>query len=126
MHFPILSLPTFADARGALTVLEGALPFAIARIYWIHAADGQTRGGHRHKETRQALVAVHGSVSVYMNDGVREETIKLQRPSDCLLVEPKDWHTFTLADDAVVLVLASHPYDRADYIDEPYVDAPHD
>lgn len=125
-HFTMLDLPTFADHRGTLTVLEKALPFEVVRSYWIHGADGQTRGGHRHTYTRQALVAVHGMVTMYMNDGVTEETIVLRHPSQCLLVEPKDWHTMTFSEGAVLLVMSSHPYDRTEYIDTPYERTAHD
>lgn len=119
-HFPILSLPTFKDARGSLTVLEAALPFTVVRTYWIYGADGQTRGGHRHRHTRQALVAIHGVVTIYMNDGITSETIVLDEPSQVLLVEPKDWHTMSFGPDSVLLVMSSHPYDRREYIDTPY------
>lgn len=125
-HFTILNLPTFSDPRGALTVLEKVLPFDIARIYWIYSADGQTRGGHRHTYTRQALVAINGRVTMYMNDGVTEETIVLDHPSRCLLVDPKDWHTMTFADGAVLLVISSHPYNRSEYVDTPYERSSHD
>lgn len=119
-HFTTLNLPTFTDSRGSLTVLETALPFEVVRSYWIYGADGQKRGGHRHTYTRQALVALNGSVSMYMNDGVTEETIVLNHPSQCLLVEPKDWHTMTFRDGAILLVMSSHSYDRSEYIDTPY------
>ena len=119
-HFPLLNLPTFADPRGSLTVLEGKLPFTAVRTYWIYGAEGQTRGGHRHRNTRQALISMTGVVSVYMNDGVSEETIVLNQPNQCLLVEPKDWHTMTFGSGSVLLVMASHSYDRTEYIDTPY------
>lgn len=119
-HFPVILLPTFADPRGQLTVLEQALPFQIVRMYWIYGADEQTRGGHRHLHTRQALISMSGVVSVYMKDGITEETIELSHPSQCLLVEPKDWHTMSFGQNAVLLVMSSHPYDRAEYIDMPY------
>lgn len=119
-HFTLLNLPTFTDPRGALTVLEGALPFTVVRTYWIYGSDGQTRGGHRHRHTRQALIAVSGTVSIYMNDGITEETIELTHPGLCLLVEPKDWHTMTFGPGSVLLVMSSHPYDRGEYIDTPY------
>jgi mannose-6-phosphate isomerase-like protein (cupin superfamily) len=125
-HFAMLNLPTFTDPRGSLTVLEKALPFDAVRTYWIYGADGQTRGGHRHTYTRQALVALSGKVSMYMNDGVTEETIELNHPNQCLLVEPKDWHTMTFRENAVLLVIASHPYDRNEYIDSPYERSSHD
>ncbi len=126
-HFTILDLPTFSDARGSLTVLERSLPFEVARIFWIYGTtNGQMRGGHRHQHTRQALVALNGTVSVYMNDGITEETIVLNHPNRCLLVEPKDWHTMTFGENAVLLVMASSPYDRSDYIDTPYERRTHD
>lgn len=119
-HFTVVSLPSFEDSRGSLTVLDSALPFPIVRSYWIYGAEGQTRGGHRHQFTRQALVAINGEVIVYMNDGVVSESISLKHPSQCLLVEPKDWHTMTFGVGAVLLVMSSHGYDRSEYIDTPY------
>lgn len=119
-HFAQLMLPTFSDPRGSLTVLDGALPFTPVRNYWIYGADGQARGGHRHTHTRQALIAVAGCVSIYMNDGVTVETVLLDQPGQCLLVEPKDWHTMTFGPGSVLLVMSSHPYDRSEYIDTPY------
>ena len=119
-HFTILQLPTFMDSRGALTVLEKALPFEVVRTYWIYRADGQTRGGHRHTYTRQALIAVSGHISIYMNDGITQEVVKLEHPNQCLLVEPKDWHTMTFGPNSILMVLSSHSYDRSEYIDTPY------
>jgi dTDP-4-dehydrorhamnose 3,5-epimerase-like enzyme len=119
-HFTVINLPTFTDKRGSLTVMENTLPFIPVRTYWIHGSDDQLRGGHRHTYTRQALVAVNGTVTIYMNDGVREDSIQLDHPSQCLLVEPKDWHTMKFDRNAVLLVMSSHPYDRSEYIDTPY------
>jgi mannose-6-phosphate isomerase-like protein (cupin superfamily) len=119
-YFTTLQLPTFMDPRGALTVLEKALPFEVVRMYWIYGADGQTRGGHRHTYTRQALIAVSGHISIYMNDGIAEEVVELEHPNQCLLVEPKDWHTMTFGPNSILMVLSSHSYDRGEYIDTPY------
>ena len=119
-HFTQLSLPTFTDPRGALTVLDRALPFTVVRTYWIYGADGQTRGGHRHKYTRQALIAINGTVTIYMNDGIASDNVVLDHPSQCLLVEPKDWHTMNFGPNSVLIVMSSHPYDRSEYIDTPY------
>lgn len=116
----VLDLPTFSDPRGVLTVLDRALPFVPVRTYWIYGADGHTRGGHRHHRTRQALVALCGTVSIFMHDGVASGDILLDAPSRCLLVEPRHWHTMTFGVGSILLVLSSEPYDRADYIDEPY------
>jgi hypothetical protein len=120
LHFTILQLPTFTDHRGALTVLENALPFEVVRTYWIYGADGQTRGGHRHQYTRQALIAISGQISIFINDGISKELINLTNPDQCLLVEPKDWHTMTFGPGSILMVLSSHRYDRSEYIDTPY------
>ena len=124
-HLTIINLPTFSDSKGVLTVIEEKLPFRVFRTFWIYGSDGQTRGGHRHIHNRLALVALSGEVHLYVNDGVASETVSLTAPDQCLLLEPKDWHSMTFGTGAVLLVMASHPYDRSDYIDTPY-DSPHD
>ena len=118
-HSKILEIPTFEDERGFLTVMEDILPFKIERIYWIYGADEQTRGGHRHRITKQALVAVAGTVNLKINDGRKETLFVLDNPSKCIIVEPEDWHTMYFKNNAVLLVFASHKYDKNDYIEKP-------
>ena len=120
MSFTVLKLPTFSDDRGQLTVMGKVLPFDILRLYWIYGADFKSRGGHRHHRTRQALISMHGKVSVYMNDGQHEKVFDLTSPSVCLIVEPKDWHSMSFKNDAVLMVASSEPYDPDDYINTPY------
>jgi len=119
-HSKILKIPTFEDERGFLTVMENTLPFEIKRIYWIYEADEQIRGGHRHKITKQALVAVSGTVDLKINDGNKETLCILDHPSKCLIVEPEDWHTMYFKNNAVLMVFASHEYDKSDYVDSSY------
>ena len=116
----IIEIPTFEDERGFLTVMENTLPFEIKRIYWIYEADEQIRGGHRHKITKQALVAVSGTVDLKINDGNKETLYILDHPSKCLIVEPEDWHTMYFNNNAVLMVFASHKYDKSDYVDSSY------
>jgi mannose-6-phosphate isomerase-like protein (cupin superfamily) len=104
--------------------MEKKLPFTVFRTFWIYGSDGQTRGGHRHNHTRQAFVALSGVVQIYLNDGVVSETVGLAAPNQCLLVEPKDWHTMTFGAGGVLLVLSSHPYDRSEYVNTPYENNP--
>ena len=118
--FKILKLHEVVDSRGSLAVIQEELPFAVQRAFWIVDANEQLRGGHRHHVTRQALIAISGSVDVYMNDGAHEMTIKLRSISECLIVEPDDWHTMYFHPGSVLLVLASEKYDPKDYIDSPY------
>ena len=116
----IIDLPTFSDSRGSLTVLEGAVPFTVRRVYYIYGASG-LRGGHRHKKNRQVLVAVAGSCEVFVDNGREKSAFALDSPGKGLLLELEDWHTMDkFSPGCVLLVLASEPYDIDDYIDEPY------
>ena len=116
----LIELPTFADGRGELSVLETAVPFAVRRVYFIHHARG-LRGGHRHRTNVQFLVAVAGSVQIHVNNGKEKRDYRLAHPRQGLLLETSDWHTMDkFSPDCVLLVLASQPYDVNDYIDEPY------
>ena len=109
-------LKHYKDLRGTLTVLEDEIPFPIKRIYWIHGNDGQIRGGHRHINTRQGLIAINGEIEVFIKNKCEERTYLLNNPSKCLLVEPEDWHTMKFKKNAILLVIASHKYDEKDYL----------
>ena len=117
----IIEIPTFGDHRGELRVLQDQIPFDIKRVYYIHGKPGYPRGGHRHRTTDQALICVSGSCVVSNNDGKKREEFVLDNPSKCLMVDRHDWHIMhSFSEGAVLLVLASTPYDVNDYIDEPY------
>ena len=115
-----IQLPTISDPRGSLTVLDQILPFDIKRVYYIYQVT-EKRGGHRHHKTIQALVCLSGSCEVFVDDNISQKTYRLDNPSQCLILETKDWHTMDqFSASAVLLVISSEHYDRADYIDEPY------
>lgn len=117
----LISLPTHRDARGALTVIEKLLPFSVERVYYIYSCADVPRGGHRHLVTAQALVCVHGSCVVDWDNGVERGSAELSSPDRLLLLDPPDWHVMrNFTPDAVLLVLASHPFDRDDYVEEGY------
>jgi len=107
----LIDLKTFTDKRGNLTVIE-KLPFEIKRVFYIYGVDESVRGGHRHKETKQAAVCLQGKCRV--NGG--EIPFFLDSPAKCLIIEPEDWHTMYLSTDAILMVLASTEFDENDYI----------
>lgn len=115
-----IDVPRFNDERGSLCVIDGLLPFAIKRTYYIFDVKG-VRGGHRHKKTIQALICLSGNCDIYVNDGISEITYSLNDPAKCLILETKDWHTMkNFTPGATLLVMSSESYDRTDYIDEEY------
>ncbi|MDI1323089.1 MAG: FdtA/QdtA family cupin domain-containing protein [Algoriphagus sp.] len=120
----LISLKTFTDKRGNLTVIDRILPFRIERVFYIYGVDDSRRGGHRHHITKQAAICIKGNCSIYNDNGITEETFELSSPDKCLLLEPEDWHVmFNFSPDAILMVFASEPFDAADYIYEPYSDS---
>ncbi|MCB9228512.1 MAG: FdtA/QdtA family cupin domain-containing protein [Deltaproteobacteria bacterium] len=114
----ILELQEHSDERGSLCAVEEQIPFAIKRVYWIYRAKG-IRGGHAHKETIQGLISVRGHCLVEVHRAGSTRSFQLDRPNKLLLLEPADWHIMKdFSEDAVLMVLASEPYRKDDYITE--------
>lgn len=116
----LLSLKTFTDVRGNLTVVEKVIPFEMKRIFYIYGVDDSVRGGHKHKTTVQAAICLKGSCRIFCKTGETEEYFTLDEPSKCLILNPEDWHTMDqFTPDAILMVLASEYFDADDYIFEP-------
>ena len=114
-------LKTFTDKRGNLTVIEKILPFKVERIFYIYGVDSSVRGGHRHHKTIQAAICIKGRCKIYNNDSKKEEIFHLTKPSQCLILEQKDWHKmYDFSKNAILMVLASEPFDEKDYIFKEY------
>jgi dTDP-4-dehydrorhamnose 3,5-epimerase-like enzyme len=118
----IIDLPSFKDKRGNLTVIEKSIPFDIRRIFYLYGVDKSVRGGHRHKKTIQAAICIQGSCNIHYNNGKdAPASLVLNRPVQCLVIEPADWHSIDgFSDKAILMVLASEYFDEKDYIFEPY------
>jgi dTDP-4-dehydrorhamnose 3,5-epimerase-like enzyme len=115
-----IKLPTHSDSRGRLTVVEN-IPFDIKRVYYIYDVDGCERGHHRHKKTVQLLVCINGYCAIEMNNGKSINTVLLASPEEGLIVRPGDWHKiYDFSKDAILMVLASEPFNEDDYIYENY------
>lgn len=117
----VYDIPYFVDDRGALNVLEISkeLPFKCERIFYTYTVpEGQVRGEHAHKECEQFLIALHGSVSVLVDDGIgHRDAIVLDSPSKGLWLPKGRWgEQFGHSPDCILLVLASTEYDAKDYI----------
>lgn len=116
----IIDIPDILDTRGNLAVVEECreIPFQIKRVFWIYGVKpGETRASHAHKELYQCLVAVSGSLKVWIDNGYEKEEIVLDSPSKGLLIPPKVWITLKdFTPDAVCLVMAPSEYDPKEYI----------
>ena len=77
----------------------------------------EVRGEHAHKTCHQLLICVKGSLQVLLDDGVSRAEVLLQDPATALYMPPMIWGSqFGYSGDAILVVLASHPYDSSDYI----------
>ena len=108
------------DDRGQLVALEEwkEIPFQVKRVYYMYdTVEGVTRGKHAHKSLQQILICVHGSCKVLLDDGKEKEVVVLDQPNLGLYVSNVMWREmFDFSPDAVLMVLASEPYDESDYI----------
>jgi dTDP-4-dehydrorhamnose 3,5-epimerase len=108
-----------ADERGSLVALEQpTLPFAIRRVYFLYSsAPDSERGFHAHKALQQWAVCVSGSCVMTVDDSVERREVVLDTPDKGLYIGPGIWREMrNFSDGAVLMVLASAPYDEADYI----------
>lgn len=114
------NMPRISDIRGSLTVgeVEQHIPFAIKRYFMVFAVPSvETRGEHAHHQCHQFLICVRGSCAVVADDGTNRQEFLLDRPDLGIHLPPKVWGIqYKYSADAVLLVLASHTYDSADYI----------
>jgi UDP-2-acetamido-3-amino-2,3-dideoxy-glucuronate N-acetyltransferase len=112
--------PEINDMRGDLSVTEYPrdVPFVPARHFVVHqVANQEIRGEHAHRTCHQLLICVAGSLRVVADDGRKRQEFVLDKPSVGLHLAPMVWGTqYRYSEDAVLLVIASHRYDPADYI----------
>src|SRR5829696_2491550 len=116
----VLRLTRVDDLRGSLVAanFDGELPFVPRRFFTVFGVPStDVRGAHAHRRCHQLLVCVQGSVSAVVDDGRNRQQFVLDRPEVGLHVAPMIWGTqYRYSADAVLLVLASDPYDADDYI----------
>ncbi len=116
----LIELTSVSDPRGDLVAAEWGkeLPFTSSRFFTVfNVPDGRVRGQHAHRECHQFLLCLHGALSVVLDDGTHREDVRLADRCLGLHIPPMVWAIqYQYSGDAVLLVAASHPYDRDDYI----------
>ena len=110
-----------ASDIGYISVSESQknIPFELKRVYWTyHTPENIVRGRHAHHHTQQILIAAMGRIVVNLEspDSTEIITFVLDKPNVGVYIPAHYWHTMQYSHIAVQLVLASAPYDEADYI----------
>ncbi len=113
-------LPVVRDLRGSLVAgeLEGRFPFVPRRSFFVFDVPSEeVRGEHAHHVCHQLLFCVAGQLHVIADDGDVREEFALEDRRTALYLPPMTWGIqYRYSADCVLMVLASHAYDAADYI----------
>lgn len=120
MQVKMYHFPPHGDERGQLIAIEENkdIPFTVRRVYYIYdTLPGVRRGHHAHRCLEQILVCVSGSCRIHLDDGHDTAEVLLDKPWEGLYISNDIWREmYDFTPGAVLLVLASEPYDEADYI----------
>lgn len=116
----LVAIPFFRDARGGLGALETgrAVPFPIARVYYItDAVPGTPRGFHAHQRAQRIIWPLSGGLVLGLDDGTRTRTVTLASPDQGLRIPAMIWGTqeVTVA-GTVYAVVTDEPYDESEYV----------
>lgn len=116
----IIDLSRHLDYRGNLSVVEQDkdIPFDIARVYWIYdVPGGENREGHAYHTNQEFIIALSGTFDVLVDDVQTRRVFSLNRSYYGLYIPSGCWRELTnFSTNSVALVLASTPYNEADYI----------
>lgn len=115
----IIEIPKIQD-EGYLCFMEenNHIPFSIKRIYYIFdVIKNAVRGKHTHKETKQVIFCLRGSITIILDNGRDKEAITLNKPHQGLFLDSMMWHEMVaFKKDTILLVIASDIYKENDYI----------
>jgi|688.fasta_scaffold142409_2 hypothetical protein len=114
-----LKLDRKSDDRGDLVISEfSALPFFPKRFFVQSvSAKDTSRGNHAHKRCEQILVPISGRVDVDVLYCGGTASFELEKKDFGLYLPAYTWSVQkNFSVNAKVLVLASEPYDEADYV----------
>jgi hypothetical protein len=116
----MIQFPRILDDRGNLSFIEqlNHIPFLIARTYWIYdVPGGESRGSHAYKELQECIIALSGSLDVFLDDGTAQKIVTLNRAYNGLYIPSMIWRRMqNFSTNSVAFVLASLPYSPEDYI----------
>ncbi len=112
--------PMIKDLRGNLLARElgAGLPFAPQRCFVVvDVPSKEVRVEHAHRQCERLLICLRGSMACVVDDGSRRQEVRLDSPEAALYLPPMVWGIqYMHTKNAVLLVLASDPYDPDDYI----------
>lgn len=117
----VIDLVSHADQRGRLTVFDPRqLPFEVRHVFFIHDVPGSAVRGEHAGSADEALIAIQGDVLVDLDNGEEQMTVHLARPDQVLYIHAGVYLQLRkFSPQAILLAVASQPYDDWLRFDEP-------
>ena len=116
----IILSKTIHESKGSIHIgeVDEEIPFTPKRYFIVsNVPKDEVRGQHAHKICHQFLICINGTICTEIDDGYKKSIILLNKPSFGLYMPPKIWgKQYSFSQEAKLLVLASHHYDKSDYI----------
>lgn len=117
----LISITTIKDTDGQLCVAEtkNQIPFEIKRIFTIqNVPSNAIRGNHANRKSQFVYICLKGSITVVTDTGEQKREFKLQDCDKALYLPTLTWMQIKdFSEEAILLVLASEPYEKKDYCD---------
>lgn len=103
------------DERGSLLAVDKLPPFTVRRFYLIDCHQGMVRGDHYHKNGKQMICLLDGSLCV--EDASKEETTSfVMNPGDSYIQDTYHKFRFYSATSmSRLIVLSETEHDHSDY-----------
>ncbi len=101
---------SFADERGYLHQLcrDGWKQVNVS-----FSKSGVFRGGHYHKQNREAFYIIDGEIEIGLKKGEKSETVVV-KSGDFFILQPFALHSFNFKKDTLMVALYDHGVENAD------------
>ncbi len=118
LKFERIKIPTHADERGNLSVVElkDYVSWPVRRVYYVTGVT-KDRGGHAVRGEKKIYVCMEGSMTARIHDGEKWHEFVLQGPDDGILMEGMCWREFKdFSAGAVLTAISNMNYEKDKYI----------
>ena len=114
--------PVIKENTGELGVIElgEQFDFNVKRVFFLrNLKDEAIRGEHSHKELKQLLLCLKGSLEIHLDNGNEIDIIQLDEKSSCLYLDGKVWRKMiNFSKNALLVVLCDREYKFDDVVDD--------
>lgn len=121
-NWKLVDLTVHGDERGNLIAIEKGqgIDFEIKRVFYIYSVKNSiVRGAHANEYSKFLLVALNGSVKIFLDDGNNQDTVELNLPTKGLFINNMVWkEMYDFAKDTILVALSNEYYNSDEYIND--------